>query len=157
MPSNTATANIKFLLVKCKLINGEFLVWNVRNRYSSPVFTSGLCDMFTSSELISSVNLVKFHNLTAQSKPPDTSTLPHRLNAKQWMVLLCPVSSATKCPCDKSQIRTVQSEPAEAKNRPQTLKAKAWIVCLWPVIKRTWLPVVMSHKQTRRSLDPVAM
>lgn len=65
------TDNRRFLRVKCNATIGEDFVGNVRNKYdSADDLTSGLCETFTSSKLISSANFVKSHNLIVQSKEP---------------------------------------------------------------------------------------
>lgn len=74
--SNMPTPSSKFLREKCNVRIDEFFVGKVRNKYDSAlVFTSGLCETFTSSKLISSANFVKSHSLTVQSKDPDKIAL----------------------------------------------------------------------------------
>lgn len=70
--SNIPTPKSKFLREKCNANTGVLFVANVRRRYVSAfVFTSGLCDTFTSSKLISSASFVKSHNLIVQSNEPE--------------------------------------------------------------------------------------
>ena len=93
--------------------------------------------MLTSSKVDSSVSLVKSHNWMELSRLAVASTVPSRLNARLQTVIEWPVSSASKWPCAKSQIRTFLSAPPDAIKRPSIEKHSAETVPCHPQKKAT--------------------
>lgn len=96
--SNRPTASKRFLRVKCRPMKGDDLVGKLRNKYGSPSRTSGLCETFTFSPVMSSHNFVKSHSRSVQSSDPVAKIVPSRLKHNVCTVLVWPVNAAIKWP-----------------------------------------------------------